>query len=172
MPRFAGADKRGDVCLVAVKGDFAGRVNLNLAYADSCLGIEDFDLVTAVDHDIEAVAIDGDVVAYVAEFQHLVGIVFRVYVAVICAGSVVVIVERTLVGSHVAFVEQVEAAIVAAVTSLVGAYYDSVGTENPGVVVRAGCKGKSSKGEDTVFQKFHIYINLRVKILIKGNIKT
>ena len=128
--------------------------------------------MASIDHDIEAVAVDGNVVAYIAELQHLVGIVFRVDVAVISAGSVVVIVERTLIGTHVAFVEQVEAAIVAAVTGLVGADFDSVGTENPGVVVRAGSKGKSSKGEDTVFQKFHIYINLRVKILIKGNIKT
>ena len=74
-----------------------------------CLHIHHFHKVRAVDDSIELAAVDAEVIAHVPELEGHSRIALGEYVACVCSGGIVEVVEGSLVAAHVAFVEQEEA---------------------------------------------------------------
>ena len=100
---------RGDVCILAVEGyvPAVGYIHLPDTFARS--RVEYLHLVRAVDHGVQTIAVNLQIIAHIAQLLRHVGVRLGVDVPAVGGGGVVVVVERRFVAAHIPLVEQVEA---------------------------------------------------------------
>ena len=117
--RFHGARIRTDIGVAVLEDDIPAVWNRYLADVPGGRHIHHFHEIRAVDYHPQLAAVDGQVVAHVAQFLDDTGVALGIDILDIDAGGVVVIVQRAFVAAHIAFVEQEEAGDVSGVS---GAY--------------------------------------------------
>ena len=111
--RFYGARIRTDIGVAVLEGDVPAVRNRYLADVPGGRRIHHFHEIRAVDYHPQLAAVDGQVVAHVAQFLDDTGVALGIDILDIDAGGVVVIVQRAFVAAHIAFVEQEESGDVA-----------------------------------------------------------
>ena len=94
-----------------VKGDCARRRDVDLTDALERRGLHHLHLVRAVDHGIEPVAVELQVVAHIAQSHDHVGVRLDVEVFIVCARREVELVDACLILAEGAFVENVHTRI-------------------------------------------------------------
>ena len=118
---------RTDVGVALVEGDVAAVCDRNGTDMLGCREVHHLDQIRAVDHRIQTLAIDLQVVAHVAQLLDNVWIALRKDVARILARLVIEVVQRGLVASHISLVQQEESLHVA---------HHRIGIGNDGIVGR------------------------------------
>ena len=103
-----GTGIRADVRLAVVEDDVAAVEHVDAAHVPPRVHVHHLDVVRAVDDGVELAAVDGDVVAHIAQLLDNPRVARGVDVALVLAGPGVEEVERRLVAAHVALVEEEE----------------------------------------------------------------